>query len=567
MNDMPNFYSRNTTQFIKQYEQIQPEKVHKDWLHFIPTTKSLILDIGSGSGRDAAWLAGQGHEVIAVEPADGLRQKAQELHPQPSIQWLKDTLPSLKEIYKLGLKFDLILLSAVWMHIPPGERERAFRKVANLLKPGGALVITLRHGPSPDERVMYPQNSLELRHLANRFALEVVLDTHSEDHLGRSEVSWSTVVLWLPDDGTGALPLLRHVIVNDPKSSTYKLALLRVLLRMADGSQGMILEQDEDNVTLPFGLVALYWVRQFKRLVLDMGYLQQPSGSGKLGFDREAFRALAAISPYDLRIGSRFEGEAAENLVVALRDARNIIKRMPAFHTTYPNSREPVFPCTSKQIRPRSSVKLDTELLAEFGTFTLPRNLWDAMTRYACWIEPAILNEWCTLMAGYESGAGKQGTVDEYMRALSWLDEERDTREVRTIFEDLRAQGTRIRCVWTDKALTKAYHIDHCFPFAHWPNNDLWNLMPAHPMVNNRKSSKLPSAGLLEEARDRIFEWWVEAYSPERYSERFVSEATAALPVVRTLTVKNQFDRVFAGIQNQRIRLKTDQQIAEWDGL
>ena len=91
--------------------------------------------------------------------------------------------------------------------------------------------------------------------------------------------------------------------------------------------------------------------------------------------------------------------------------------------------------------------------------------------------------------------------------------------------------------------------------------------MSAHPMVNNRKSSKLPSAGLLEEARDRIFEWWVEAYSPERYSERFVSEATAALPVVRTLTVENQFDRVFAGIQNQRIRLKTDQQIGEWDGL
>jgi hypothetical protein len=37
------------------------------------------------------------------------------------------------------------------------------------------------------------------------------------------------LALRLPDDGTGALPLLRHIIFNDDKSSTYKLALLRVL--------------------------------------------------------------------------------------------------------------------------------------------------------------------------------------------------------------------------------------------------------------------------------------------------------------------------------------------------
>ena len=38
---------------------------------------------------------------------------------------------------------------------------------------------------------------------------------------------------------SGALPLLRHVILNDAKSSTYKLALLRSLCRIADGSAGL----------------------------------------------------------------------------------------------------------------------------------------------------------------------------------------------------------------------------------------------------------------------------------------------------------------------------------------
>jgi SAM-dependent methyltransferase len=567
---MPNtidIYSRKARQFVNEYESVSGEKIHSDWLHLLPTSKSLVLDVGAGSGRDAAWLAAQGHEVIAVEPAHGMRKRAKELHPQGSIQWIDDTLPLLERVYRLGFKFNLILLSAVWMHVPPGQRERAFRKLVNLLRPGGALVITLRHGPSSDGRVMYPQDSRELCHLAKRLALHVVLDSVSQDQLGRSEISWSTVVSWLPDDGTGALPLLRHVIVNDAKSSTYKLALLRVLLRIADGSRGMILEQDEDGVTLPFGLVALYWVRQFKGLVLDKDYLQQPAGSGKLGFDKQAFRALRSISPYDLRIGSRFEGEAAENMVVALRDARNIIKNMPASYTTYPNSEVPVFPCKSKQIRPRTSIKLDDEFLARFGTFKVPCNLWEAMTRYACWIEPAILNAWSALMAAYEKRVGKKRTLDEYMLALSWLNEERNTREVRTILEGLRAKGKLTHCVWTGRQLARTYHIDHCLPFAHWPNNDLWNLMPTHPSVNNSKSNKLPSAELLDEARERIMNWWDEAYSAVSYHERFIIEATAALPVVRSLAAGDNFERVFAGIQHQRIRLKTDQQIPEWGGL
>lgn len=42
---------------------------------------------------------------------------------------------------------------------------------------------------------------------------------------------WFNVALRMPDDGTGALPLLRHVLLNDPKSAAYKLGLLRALCR------------------------------------------------------------------------------------------------------------------------------------------------------------------------------------------------------------------------------------------------------------------------------------------------------------------------------------------------
>ena len=59
---------------------------------------------------------------------------------------MNDALPDLRALRALGRRFDLILLSAVWMHVAPKGRERAFRILSELLGPSGLLVITLRLG-------------------------------------------------------------------------------------------------------------------------------------------------------------------------------------------------------------------------------------------------------------------------------------------------------------------------------------------------------------------------------------------------------------------------------------
>ena len=89
----------------------------------------------------------------------------------------------------------MILVSAVWMYIAPRFRERSFRKLLNLLKPGGTLILTLRHGPAFDERTIFKADSEEIYQFANRYAIDVVQITKSEDQLGRPEVSWTTMVL------------------------------------------------------------------------------------------------------------------------------------------------------------------------------------------------------------------------------------------------------------------------------------------------------------------------------------------------------------------------------------
>jgi len=38
--------------------------------------------------------------------------------------------------------------------------------------------------------------------------------------------------------------------------------------------------------------------------------------------------------------------------------------------------------------------------------------------------------------------------------------------------------------VWSAKTLNRKYDIDHSMPFARWPNNDLWNLVPSNSQVN-----------------------------------------------------------------------------------
>jgi len=89
---LTDFYSKNCERLADQYEKLSPETVNADWSPYKPATKSLILDVGSGSIRDAAWPAEMGHEIVTVETVDKLREKSEELHPPPSIQWNNDSL-------------------------------------------------------------------------------------------------------------------------------------------------------------------------------------------------------------------------------------------------------------------------------------------------------------------------------------------------------------------------------------------------------------------------------------------------------------------------------------------
>src|SRR6202035_5653746 len=99
-------YAEEDEALFKQYESIPFADAHRAVLHLIPATPGRVLDIGSGTGRDAAWFAGRGHSVVAVEPTDAMRLPAMALHPSPRIDWLDDSLPVLAALRARSETFD-----------------------------------------------------------------------------------------------------------------------------------------------------------------------------------------------------------------------------------------------------------------------------------------------------------------------------------------------------------------------------------------------------------------------------------------------------------------------------
>ena len=592
MTDYPpstKYYNENVAEISQQYLAVSFNDVHSSWSKYLPKLLNRanvsVLDVGAASGRDIGHLYSQavaslgdenklGH-FIATEPSENLRAVGQQQTKHQHIRWLSDSLPTLQKTHSLEISFDLILLSAVWMHVPVSQRARALRKLTNLLKPKGMIVMSLKQGMDDTELLnhhMYNASINEIESLALDLGLVCeVMQQVNADALKQKSMHEEILVLKLPDDGSGAFPFIRHVALNDGKAATHKFGLLRVLLRIADGHSGAVLRREKtisgEKVILPLGLVALYWIHQYKDLIDEYGLYQRPGASPNMGFmQKDGWHLLKKYQSSDFRIGNLFVGEDAIALHRTISHCAQNIRNMPCKYITLPNTNKQVFEAYTKTVRAKPSLFLDLQSLQEWGEFSLPESTWLAMTRYACWIEPVIVSEWTKTMASYQ---GNQKYPDSQKQpsmqsALSWEAPKRSTNHVRERFNQL-AGSYNMACVWSAKPIKKQYDIDHGMPFSRWPNNDLWNLLPSNVKVNNDKRDKLPSAQTLKQAKTRIQEWWSMAWLDERIvgeRKRFFAEANLALPGL--LYSNESINDVFEALELQRGRLRDLQQLKEW---
>jgi 2-polyprenyl-3-methyl-5-hydroxy-6-metoxy-1,4-benzoquinol methylase len=173
-------YAEEARFLVERWKNISFESQHKIVLDLIPSVQSKVLDIGSGIGIDAAAFAAMGHQVVAVEPTKELRIPGIELHKDSAIEWLDDSLPDLAVLRVRNEAFDVIMLTAVWMHLDEEQRCRAMSVVASMLSATGVMIMSLRHGPVPSGRRMFEVTAAETIQLAARQGLQQVLNARTQ---------------------------------------------------------------------------------------------------------------------------------------------------------------------------------------------------------------------------------------------------------------------------------------------------------------------------------------------------------------------------------------------------
>ena len=422
------------------YQTVDPDSIHAWFANRLPDPPASVLDVGTGSGRDAAWFARKGFDVVAVDPSQTMIEEARRGHDPSQIRWMNDRLPALERVCRLGMSFDIILLNDVWTDVASTNRARAFRRLISILKPGGLLVFAVRVGSAGGEDGASTVVLDELSALARRHGAfaEQQSSTALKPRTGGSY--FVHLAYRLPDDGTGALPLLRHIILNDKKSATHKLGLLRSIARAADSATGMAHHRDQ-FVALPVGLIALNWIRLYKPL-LDAGLPQKPGRQTGMGFVKRGWDGLSAVPAFDLRVGRTFTGSQAEALHHTIRVVVDNIVKMPVRYMTFPGTADPVVQVErARSGKPSESILIDQDYLNRFGTIRIPVYLWNSLSRHAAWIEPALVGEWVALMEEWARNQGRSLNRQMVEQAMKWSDPQRDVAVARQISLQLLESG------------------------------------------------------------------------------------------------------------------------------
>jgi len=164
---------------------------------------SSVLDIGAGSGRDLEALLERGYQSIGIEPCRSLRELVAARNPGLAGHLLDGCLPGLSPA-DLG-RFDGILCSAVFMHIPEGEQAAAAENMRDLLKPGGRLLLCVpqsrpdvsHNGRDPHGRLFTHMVREQLEGMFARLGFLCLGKWEDEDSMGRAAHRWTTLLFQL----------------------------------------------------------------------------------------------------------------------------------------------------------------------------------------------------------------------------------------------------------------------------------------------------------------------------------------------------------------------------------
>ena len=191
------YYEDNADEVTRVYEEVEFSRVI-DRILFYTRPGDRLLDIGSGSGRDAARLLSLGLDVTILDGSTEMLKRATSLHPELAGRELLCPLPG--RIPVPSERFQAATAWAVLMHFEKDALPELFSEIARVLKPGGLFAYsanTMRSGLDSKENdsrgrhfTCLHATEWESLHVAAGFKTLEAEET--TDITGRPGIRWAT---------------------------------------------------------------------------------------------------------------------------------------------------------------------------------------------------------------------------------------------------------------------------------------------------------------------------------------------------------------------------------------
>jgi len=327
---------------------------------------------------------------------------------------------------------------------------------------------------------------------------------------------------------------ISKIIKRDSKVSTYKFALLRGTIDVILENSPFIV-QKESRIYIPLGLLIEKWLLFYYPILASKSFIPQIHGQAKLAFEVQFkemivdYNDIGGFSVFynDLR-NRGIPQDQHENFFKLLKKLKATITSNPmkyigrSFNTEYYS----IFQY-HPGLRIHKPKKIDLYyLLANFGEFSIPVEYYKAFQVLGSFIggQDSILFKW----AEFSVNASKNILPFEKVLTdvLKCPITEREIRESKKLYQTILKKDGKVHCVWTGTSID-TYDIDHLIPFSVWKNNDLWNLLPSSPKINNLKRNKIPSIDLIEKRKDLILYYWELIH--KKLEDRFEREVKFTL--------------------------------------
>ena len=468
---------------------------------------SRVLDLGCGSGRDAARLMAKGYDTFGVEPSAGLRAAAIAHHPELTGKISEAMLPDIGKPF--GGDFDGVLCSAVLMHIPESQLFDAVLNIRALLKSHGRLLVSLPlsrgdahvNNRDADGRLFAPYVPGEITLLFERLGFQLVGRWDNGDALARAGTSWFTLLFELRNSGTQRpIDQIEAILNRDKKEATYKLALFRALAEISIQESRLAVWMANGEVGIPIQRVAVLWLQYFWPIFAANTVIPQSKAEGADGKTvkfRVSLTGLidnfkgqgehGGLSSWHLAwTSNRLDAQVRTQVSEVLKSIASTIQAGPVKYAGGALETGPVF-------------RYDARL----RLIVMQGDLWSELSLLGHWIVDAVILRWAALT---EKFSYRQGVTagDVLPLLLARPERQRATALARQAYQDAGVS----ECTWSGKRLRTNFTVDHVLPFSLWGNNDLWNLMPTDPSENGKKSDKLPSGELLLSRQHIVLENW-----------------------------------------------------------